>query len=60
MLSRRLTLRTESLAPLSDGELSGVAGGDGPTFSCVPCLVAVTTRITDQASLLVVTECCAR
>ncbi len=59
MLTRRLTLRKEALAPLSDGELREVAGGDGPTISCIPCLVIVTTRIADQVSLLYPTECCA-
>ncbi len=57
-MTRRLALRKESLAPLSDGELSEVAGGDAPTFSCVPCVVKALTEAVDWYSVRNPTACC--
>lgn len=50
-MTRRLALRRESLAPLTMDELSEVAAGNGPTISCIACLVIITTRIADEHSL---------
>ena len=58
-MKRSLTLKKESLAPLTADELGAVAGGDGPTITCIPCLVIITTRLTEQHSLLYPTDCCA-
>lgn len=61
-MTRTLSLRKETLSPLTPSDLSAVGGAGGtidgyPTWICTPLIVAVTQTVKNAATQLSVVEC---
>ena len=57
MLTRRLALKKDTLAPLTAGDLAGVGGAaDNSAGTCYTCLDCIVIDI--NTSLLAPTDCC--